>query len=169
MGMKGEWLLGKSKTRLPGLTVCLWSFTIALRFSSHLPRNCCPEKIENPRERIAIDLRLGKKFVVRWCTVAKEDRSEIYQQSVALEIGKAVGCQLESRVRWQQAESWLRFSVPITCASALDFCLAFFSSASHSLELPFDENKTKINSILKIFLLFGENETDTKLVRLEVS
>lgn len=62
--MKGEWLLGEPKTRLPGLTVCLWSFTIALIFSSHLPCNCYPEK-ENPRERIAIDLRLGKKFVVR--------------------------------------------------------------------------------------------------------
>lgn len=94
MGMKGEWLLGESKARLPGLTVCLWSFTIALIFWSHLPCNCCPEKVENPRERIAIDLRLGKKFVVRWCTVAKDDRSEIYQQSVALEIGKTVGCQL---------------------------------------------------------------------------
>lgn len=65
---------------------------------------------------------------------------------------KTVGCQLESRARWQQAESWLRFSVPITCASALDFCLAFFFlRASHSLELPFDENKTKINSILNFF------------------
>lgn len=119
--------------RLPEFTVCLWPFNI---FSSLRLRLFAINARE--RSEIAIDLRLGK--ISSLVMLLREDSSKIYfilvlaKRRLPVKRGSERG----------DKKSWLQFFVPITCASALDGCLIFFSFCFSTLSLGVKRKKKKL-------------------------